>query len=84
LKVEILFGDNKSKVKMGGGSKFMNNWSCSKCDFEESTIQAPSGVKPKPGVMIVMVLGDVLLVKAIILSLEIFLAILWIFGCIRI
>jgi hypothetical protein len=35
---------------MGGGSKFINNWSCSMCDFEESTILAPFGVKPKPGI----------------------------------
>jgi hypothetical protein len=35
---------------MGGGSKFINNWSCSKCDFEESTISAPFAVKPKPGI----------------------------------
>lgn len=35
---------------MGGGSKFINNWYCTGCEFTDSTILAPFGVKPKSGI----------------------------------
>jgi hypothetical protein len=35
---------------MGVGSKFYNIWTCTNCDYQESTIQAPIKIEPLPGV----------------------------------